>query len=241
MRQMFDWLQWGLARKRVGGPALGDIADRLNTIRGQDGAAAILHTHYTGTRSLIAGTFPLRFFNRIGATEVDPDTVCNKAGHVALQLMYGESTRGFDPRTIDGTRCVMILGANPSTSAPHVHQYWLSETHVTKIVVDSIRHETAAAANIRLQLHPGTDGALAFAMRCAPYGRRAAGPSWPRAHRAGRRSRSNSEPRGVILAYKSRWTANGMESNVNAPGRARRTSRRESCAVHSINVSLVPA
>jgi hypothetical protein len=37
-------------------------------------------THYTGTCSLIAGTFPLRFFNSIGATEVDPDTVCNKAG-----------------------------------------------------------------------------------------------------------------------------------------------------------------
>ena len=219
MRQMFDWLQWGLARKRVGGPALGDIANRLNTIRGQDGAAAISHTHYTGTCSLIAGTFPLRFFNRIGATEVDPDTVCNKAGHVALQLMYGESTRGFDPRTIDGTRCVMILGANPSTSAPHVHQYWLSETHVPKIVVDPIRHETAAAANIHLQLHPGTDDALAYM----------GGASWPRAHRAGRRSRSNSEPRGVILAYKSRWTANGIKSNVNAlnPGSEADLAERE--------------
>ena len=74
--------------------ALGDIADRLNTIRSRDGGSAILQTHYTGTCSLIAGTFPLRFFNRIGATEVDPDTVCNKAGHVALQLMYGE----FDAR-----------------------------------------------------------------------------------------------------------------------------------------------
>ena len=87
--------------------ALGDIAIRLNAIRGRDGAA-ILQTHYTGTCSLIAGSFPLRFYNRIGATEVDPDTVCNKAGHVALQLTYGESTRGFDPRTIDGTNCVMI-------------------------------------------------------------------------------------------------------------------------------------
>jgi anaerobic selenocysteine-containing dehydrogenase len=106
----------------------------------------------------------LRFFNRIGATEVDPDTVCNKAGHVALQLTYGESTRGFDPRTIDGTNCVMIWGANPSTSAPHVHQYWLSETPAPKIVIDPIRHETAAAADMHLQLYPGTDGALAFAM-----------------------------------------------------------------------------
>jgi len=144
--------------------ALGDIADRLNTIRGVDGAASILHTHYTGTCSLIAGVFPLRFFNAIGATEVDPDTVCNKAGHAALQLMYGESTRGFDPRTIDGSSCVMIWGANPSASAPHVHQYWLSETAVPKIVVDPIRHETAAEADIHLQLYPGTDGALAFAM-----------------------------------------------------------------------------
>ena len=144
--------------------ALGDIANRLNTIRSRDGGGAILQTHYTGTCSLIAGTFPLRFFNRIGATEVDPDTVCNKAGHVALQLMYGESTRGFDPRTINGSNCVMIWGANPSTSAPHVHQFWLSETPVPKIVIDPIRHETAAAADMHLQLYPGTDGALAFAM-----------------------------------------------------------------------------
>ncbi len=144
--------------------ALGDIAQRLNAIIGQDGGAAILHTHYTGTCSLIAGTFPLRFFNRIGATEVDPDTVCNKAGHAALQLIYGESTRGFDPRTIDGAHCVMIWGANPSASAPHAHQYWLAETGVPKIVIDPIRHETAAMADIHLQLYPGTDGALAFAM-----------------------------------------------------------------------------
>jgi anaerobic selenocysteine-containing dehydrogenase len=144
--------------------ALGDTANRLNTIRRRDGGGSILQTHYTGTCSLIAGSFPLRFFNRIGATEIDPDTVCNKAGHVALQLMYGESTRGFDPRTIDGSNCVMIWGANPSTSAPHVHQYWLAETPVPKIVIDPIRHETASAADIHLQLYPGTDGALAFAM-----------------------------------------------------------------------------
>ena len=144
--------------------AISAIASRLGAIHERDGAAAILQTHYTGTCSLIAGTFPLRFFNRIGATEVDPDTVCNKAGHAALQLMYGESTRGFDPRTIDGANSVMIWGANPSASAPHINQYWLGESSAPKIVVDPIRHDTAAAADIHLQLYPGTDGALAFAM-----------------------------------------------------------------------------
>ena len=185
VRQMFDWLQRGLARSERSPDASLEAgrAERRRPLRAdrvgrgarryrqssqrdpqQRRAASILQTHYTGTCSLIAGTFPLRFFNSIGATEVDPDTVCNKAGHVALQLMYGESTRGFDPRTIDGSQCVMIWGANPSTSAPHVHQYWLSETAVPKIVVDPIRHETAAAADMHLQLYPGTDGALAFAM-----------------------------------------------------------------------------
>ncbi len=144
--------------------ALGAIAERLNGIRARDGGAAILQTHYTGTCSLIAGVFPLRLFNCIGATEVDPDTVCNKAGHAALQLMYGESTRGFDPRTIDGTKCLMVWGANPSAAAPHVHQHWFSKARAPKIVIDPIRHETAAAADIHLQLYPGTDGALAFAM-----------------------------------------------------------------------------
>ena len=144
--------------------ALADIAQRLNTIRAKNGGGSILQTHYTGTCSLLAGVVPMRFFNRIGATEVDPDTVCNKAGHVALQLMYGESMRGFDTRTIDGTKCLMIWGANPATSAPHVDEHWLKQTKAPIIVVDPIRHETAAAADMHLQLYPGTDGALAFAL-----------------------------------------------------------------------------
>ncbi len=78
--------------------------------------------------------------------------------------MYGESTRGFDPRTVDGTKCLMVWGANPSAAAPHVHQHWFSKADAPKIVIDPIRHETAAAADIHLQLYPGTDGALAFAM-----------------------------------------------------------------------------
>lgn len=144
--------------------ALSDIAGRLLAIRQGRGGGAIYQTHYTGTCSLLAGVAPLRFFNAIGATEVDPDTVCNKAGHVALQLMYGESTRGFDTRTIDGTRCLMIWGANPSVSGPHVHENWLSQTRAPTIVIDPIRHETAAQADLHLQLYPGTDGALAFAL-----------------------------------------------------------------------------
>lgn len=77
--------------------ALRDIADRLQHIVATHGAHSILQTHYTGICSILAGNFPVRFFNRLGATEVDPDTVCNKAGHDALRMMFGNSFFGFDP------------------------------------------------------------------------------------------------------------------------------------------------
>ena len=59
--------------------ALAEIADRLKAICNTSGADTILNTHYTGTISLLAFLYPMRFFNRLGATEVNPDTICNLA------------------------------------------------------------------------------------------------------------------------------------------------------------------
>lgn len=146
--------------------ALSDIASRLKSIIAEHGRSSVLHTHYTGIWSLIAGNFPLRFFNKIGATEVEPDTVCNNAGHMALGMMFGASMDGFDPRTAMDTDCLVIWGANPSASAPHVHKHWLPKVkqHAKVIVIDPIRHETAESADLHLQVRPGTDSVLAFAI-----------------------------------------------------------------------------
>ena len=144
--------------------ALGEIAGRLTDVLAASGGASVVQTHYTGTFSQIAYGFPLRFFHKIGATEVDPDTVCNKAGHVALQMTYGTSLDGFDPRSARDAACILVWGANPSASAPHAHRHWLREAPGTVIVIDPIRHPTAAEADLYLQPYPGTDAALAFAL-----------------------------------------------------------------------------
>ncbi len=144
--------------------AMGAIAEKLQETLNTTGGQSILHTHYTGTCSLIAGFFPLRFFNRLGATEVDPDTVCNKAGHVALQMVFGDSLTGFDPRTAKDAACILVWGANPSSSAPHAHKHWLPEAPGKLIVIDPIKHPTASMADLYLQPFPGSDGALAFAL-----------------------------------------------------------------------------
>jgi anaerobic selenocysteine-containing dehydrogenase len=149
------------------GEALTTIAMRLRGLLDADQARTILHTHYTGTVGLIGGWYPIRFFNRIGATEVDPDTVCNKAGHVVLEAMFGSSLEGFDPRTVADTRTILVWGANPSHSAPHQNRVWLKAAKAAGkriVAIDPIGHDTALAADIHLKLRPGTDAALAFAL-----------------------------------------------------------------------------
>jgi anaerobic selenocysteine-containing dehydrogenase len=144
--------------------ALAEVGNRWRAICAGPGAQTILNAHYTGTCSVIAGSFGSRFFRRLGATEVDPDSVCNKAGHVALDYVYGTSVTGFDPRSARDAACILVWGANPSASAPHAHDHWLPEAPGRVVVVDPVRTPTAAQADLHLQPFPGSDAALAFAL-----------------------------------------------------------------------------
>ncbi len=146
------------------GEAIATIAERFKAIIASDGPQSIFHAHYTGTCSLIAGGFPMRFLNRLGSSEIEPDSICNLAGHVALGYQYGTSVVGFDPRTARDAACILVWGANPAHSAPHAHKHWLKEAPGRVIVVDPYRHATAAEADLHLQPFPGSDSALAFAM-----------------------------------------------------------------------------
>ena len=90
--------------------ALSIVAERMQAAIRDHGAASILHTHYSGTLSLIGFLFPNRLFNFLGASEVDPDSICNAAGHVAWHLQFGNSIMGFDPRTAKDAALYSRLG-----------------------------------------------------------------------------------------------------------------------------------
>ena len=171
------------------------------------GPATILNAHYTGTCALLGTAFPLRFFHRLGATEIDPDTICNKAGYEALSYLYGDSGDGFDPETASEAGCILVWGANPSASAPHQHEHWLAEAPGTVVVVDPVRTPTAAAADLHLQ----------------PF--RARTRRWP--------SRSHTFCSATVLwiATSSTPTRSASTSSSRCSSRARRDgrSRRRAC------------
>ena len=77
----------------------------------------------------------MRLLGHMATTEVTPDTICNQAGHVALGYLYGTSETGFDPRTRDSARCILVWGANPSACGPHQDEHWLGEAQGTVVVV----------------------------------------------------------------------------------------------------------
>lgn len=144
--------------------AVEEVAARLGELVEGDHAPSVLAAHYTGTFAMIGYHFPLRFFHRLGATEVDPDTICNNAGHTALGYLYGTSIDGFDPRASADAASILVWGANPSASAPHQDEHWLPEAPCPVVVVDPLRTPTAARADLHLRLRPGSDAALAFGL-----------------------------------------------------------------------------
>ncbi|MGD9536004.1 MAG: molybdopterin-dependent oxidoreductase [Alphaproteobacteria bacterium] len=144
--------------------ALSEIGSRLGRIAREEGGQRIVYAHYTGTRSFIASHFPRRLMHRLGAHEADPDSICNSAGQVALEYVIGHAALGFDPRTAKDAACILVWGANPHASAPHMHSQWLRETKAKVVVIDPIAHPTAKQADLHLQPFPGSDAALAFAM-----------------------------------------------------------------------------
>ena len=144
--------------------AIEEVGRRLGGVIAERGAADVLTMNYSGTMSLVASAFPNRFVNALGASVVDYGTICNRAGCIAWELLFGTARQGFDPRTAKDAACILVWGANPAHSAPHAHRHWLAEAPAKVIVVDPVRTRTARDADLHLAPRPGTDAALAFGL-----------------------------------------------------------------------------
>jgi anaerobic selenocysteine-containing dehydrogenase len=146
--------------------AIGEIADRLNAIRGSaDGPQAILPYSYCGTMGVVqSSSIDRRFFHAIGASMLDR-TICSMAGSVGMRMTVGANI-GADPEGLPESDLVLLWGTNTLTSNPHMWPLVLEarERGAPVIAIDPIRTRTAAQCDEWIAIRPGTDAALALGM-----------------------------------------------------------------------------
>lgn len=144
--------------------ALDAIASRLRDVAARD-ARAILPYSYAGTMGLVQGeSMAARFFHRLGASELDR-TICSAAGFAGLELVLGAAL-GMDVEQFEHSRLIVIWGSNSITSNLH---FWRIAQRAKRAgarlwCIDPWRNDTADKCHAHLQLRPGTDAALAYAL-----------------------------------------------------------------------------
>jgi anaerobic selenocysteine-containing dehydrogenase len=145
--------------------ALQTMASRLREILDTDGGDAIWPYDGCGTVGFMQGVAARhRFWNAIGAAGHLP-SICSISGHVGLSYTSGTAA-GMDPEDVVHARTILIWGSNTLTSNQHfwpfVEQARANGAHV--VVVDPIRHRTAARADEHVALRAGTDVAFALGL-----------------------------------------------------------------------------
>ncbi len=145
--------------------ALDEIAERFRTILSEFGAEAILPFSYGGTLGeLNGGSMDRRFFNRLGASELER-TICSSAGEAGLESVMGVKL-GTEPDQFVHSRYIIAWASNIHGNNVHLWPYIVEARRkgAKLVVIDPYRTRTAACADWYLPINPGTDAALALAM-----------------------------------------------------------------------------
>ncbi len=147
--------------------ALRDIAARLQAIAasGPRGPEAVLPYSYAGTMGQVQGeSMAARFFNRLGASELDY-TICAAAGGEGLVQTLGGKV-GMRVQFFAESKLILIWGSNSIGSNLHFwrHVQTAKRAGAKVICIDPRRTETAEKCHEHIALLPGTDTALALAL-----------------------------------------------------------------------------
>ncbi|MBI5439670.1 MAG: molybdopterin-dependent oxidoreductase [Deltaproteobacteria bacterium] len=144
--------------------ALDVIAKQYQKSIAQFGSESILPYWYSGNLGLITFLIPFRFFNRVGASNLQ-QAICTAAGEAATSFTQGPL--GMDPEDFVNSKLIVVWGSNTTQSNPHfvpIITRAIEKNGAKLIVVDPRRNEIASMAGIHLQPNVGTDAALALGL-----------------------------------------------------------------------------
>jgi anaerobic selenocysteine-containing dehydrogenase len=145
--------------------ALDEIAARFSSAIAEHGAESIMPVSYLGTEGILNGlNVGDPFFNKLGAT-VAERTYCDSGACTAYTMTIG-ATAGVDPESLVHSRYILIWACNMISTNLHLWPFVAEAQRrgAKVVVIDPVRHRTAAHADWYIPIRPGTDGALALAM-----------------------------------------------------------------------------
>lgn len=104
-------------------------------------------------------------FSSLGYTTRFTGNPCWSAGLDAQHYDMGKMWCN-DPEDLPKARCIILWGANPAWCSTHTMKYIFQaqDKGAEIIVIDPLLSQTAAKADVYVQVRPATDGALALGM-----------------------------------------------------------------------------
>jgi anaerobic selenocysteine-containing dehydrogenase len=145
--------------------ALDEFAGRVGAAVDAHGWVSVVPYLYSSSAGNLGrhGLSPL-VWEHLGAARTDI-TICAATVTEAWERTYGDMASA-DPSDLQHSRLIVVWGANPNVSHPHLSPLIEERRRAGAqvVVVDPRRTPIAARADLHLALRPGTDGVLAMAI-----------------------------------------------------------------------------
>lgn len=146
--------------------ALDEVYDRVSEVIRRWGPQAVAPFNYAGPHGFLAGdSMSARFFHKLGTSLVYRRSLCGGVRSEAWAGTYG-AVPGVPPEFAEHARLNVVWGNNATVSNLHL----VREVRKAKrrggrlVVIDPLRTKIAEQADLHLQLLPGTDVLLAWAV-----------------------------------------------------------------------------
>jgi anaerobic selenocysteine-containing dehydrogenase len=146
--------------------ALDEIYERVGAVIGRWGPQAVMPLNYAGPHGFLAGdSMSLRFFHRLGATQLYRRALCGGVRSEAWAGTYG-AVPGCPPEFAEHAELNLVWGNNATVTNLHLVRGIRKAKRAggRLVVVDPLRTKIAEQADLHLPLLPGTDILLAWSL-----------------------------------------------------------------------------
>ncbi len=146
--------------------ALDLIHERVAAVVSRWGPQAVAPLNYAGPHGMLSGdSMSLRFFHKLGATQLYRGAMCGAVRREAWVGTYG-AVAGIHPEAAASAALNILWGNNATVTNLHLVRQL---SHARKngarlVVVDPLRTKIAGQADLHLAPLPGTDVLLGFAL-----------------------------------------------------------------------------